>query len=158
MCNHVHGVKKTNLPPGPVGLDALNGAQNLRSELERGTGVALDLVRCVTGPRVRGVPCDGVAAARVQSGALLAVGVFALVPEVVVEGELVRGGCAPLVADFGAATGDVVDWDGGGVAHGGQSQGDERHGCDEGLHGCGWNWCSGDGSKCVMEMGVVLIA
>lgn len=89
------------------------------------------------------MPCDGVAVARVQSGALLGVGVFGLVPEVVVEGELVSGGCAILFTDFCAATGDVVDRDGGSVAHGGQSQGDERHGCDDGLHGCGWNWCSG---------------
>lgn len=89
------------------------------------------------------MPCDSVAVAPVESGALLGVGVLVLVPEVVVEGELVGGGCAILLTDFGAATGDVVDRDGSGVAHGGQSQGDERRGCDKGLHDCGWNWCSG---------------
>lgn len=137
-------MSKKNLPPGPGGLKTLNGAQDLRSELERGTGVALDLVRVGTAPRVGGVPCDGVAVAPVESGALLAVGILGLVPEVVVDDELVSGGCAPLVAELDAASiQGSVGRDGGGIAHGGQSQGDERHGGDEGLHGCCWNWCSG---------------
>lgn len=39
------GGSKKDLPPGPGGLEALNSAQDLRSERERGIGVALDLVR-----------------------------------------------------------------------------------------------------------------
>lgn len=125
-----------NLPPFPGGLDAANGAQDLRGEVQTGVGEALDFVLGLAAPRVLGVPRDSVAVARVDAGALLGVGVLVEVPEVVKDGEVASFGGAVLLADLGGAT------DGGGVAHGGQSQGKEGHG-GEGLHfGC-WDWCPG---------------
>ena len=77
------------------------------------------------------------------------------VPEVVVEDVGVRCGCAPLIAEV-CATSDGLDWGPGGVAHGRQSQAEEGHGCDEGLHsgfgiGC---WSQGQMGVSWYEIGV----
>lgn len=124
-------IYRSHIPPLPAGLDALNSAQLLSGELKSNVGVALNLVGGA-GPRPRSVPGDSAAAQRVNAGALLAGGVGALAPEVVVNNVATGGSRSPLVTEVGTAV-KSLGGDGCGVAHGGQRHSKERKRC-EGLH------------------------
>lgn len=79
------------------------------------------------------MPGDVIAVEGVDTGALLAGGVVALTPEVVVDDVAAGGDGAPLVAEVGTA-GQSLGGEGSGTAGGGQRQRKERE-RSEGLHG-----------------------
>lgn len=111
------------LPPLPARLDTANTAPFLRRELQRNVRIALNLARSA-GPRPRRVPGDRAPAQRVQPRALLAAGVVALAPEVIVQDVAARRRSAPLLAGIRAAgEGLCFGWDGCGIAQASQGQG-----------------------------------
>ena len=118
-------------PPLESRLDTANGAQLLSSKLQRHVGETLNLVRS-TRPRPRTVPGDRASAERVNASTLLAGGIVALTPEVVVDDVATGRDRAPLVAEV-CATSKSLGRDGGGAADGGQRQRKERE-RSEGLH------------------------
>lgn len=121
-----------NLPPLPRGLDAAHSTQLLSGELQRSVRVALDFVSGA-GPSPRGVPGDVAIAGRVQAGTLLAGGIAALAPEVVVQDVTACLDSTPLVAEVCAAC-EGLSRNGSGIAYSCQRQREGCERCEEGLH------------------------
>lgn len=106
-------------PPLPRRLNTPDTTQRLGRKLQRDIGKALHLAGGAR-PGPRGVPGDGAATQRVHACALLAGGVVALAPEVVVDDVAAGGGGSPLVAEVGTA-GEAFGWEGGCVGEAGEA-------------------------------------